>query len=1560
MTGSTIAVSDILTKLNSKGIALSVQGGKLISKAPKGTITQELVDLIKVNRDYLIEYLASIQSVGMHVIPQTERAKDDQYPLSYAQQRLWFLESIQGPSGMFNIPIHLTFNGSFDKYKFVTAINRIIDRHEPLRTRFSDCDGESMQVVDTEKFLQVSNFDYSDERDGLEKIYEELNASAFEPFDLSNDLMLRCHIYAAPNQSTHVLLVLHHICADGWSLDLLLHELDVFYSQASDKDVVALPVHYRDYALWQKRQRDRGMFDESLAFWKKQLAGIAHHHSLPLDNIRTKDSHQKTNSITHTLSRNITKRIMALGSECDCTGFMLGYALFTLLISRWSGECDTVIGTPVAGRVAPQTHHLIGFFVNSLILRHKINDDLSLYEHLQEIRSTVIDALSHEHYPFDLLVDHLKPTREVGIHPIFQIAYSYVPHLQRQHLATDVEITYLAPEVAKYDIYLQIEELEHGEWELCWEYNTSVFRQETIETLATAFEALIEKSFTKPDKPLRCHSLAGPQHLKRICNTVARDRYEDSRTLDSAFDTVAEERSGAVALIFGKERLRYGELALKSKHMAGDMTVRGIRPGDTVALLCHRGIDQIVGILAVLRAGAAYLPIDPATPKDRIAYMLDDGNVISVLGHTDLLGGLDDDTIQCWDIKHPEQWAPIHRSVENFYENRYGTAYVIYTSGSTGRPKGVEVGHHQVLRLFHATSQSFSFSSEDRWTLFHSVSFDFSVWEIWGALLHGGVLDIVPFNLSRDADQFLTYLQENRITVLNQTPTAFYSLLKALENFTETLFLRYVIFGGEALDPRRLLSWFQKTPAPAQLINMYGITETTVHVSHYILREEDCGSTRSPIGRPLNDLSVVVCDQHMNLQPIGAVGELLVGGDGLARGYRNLETLTEKRFIEINGWGALSGRYYRSGDLGRWSCDGNLEYLGRIDQQVKIRGFRIELAEIEKVIEEVNVVESARVLRQDDHNGEAVLVAYLKLAKAAEGDAPWNDQLQGIWMHMSSRLPSYMVVTRFHRVTNFPLTANGKLDRRQIPPLGEAMTVTAAYKAPATELEKKVTRIWQTTIGCPRVGMDDNFFILGGDSIKALQVVQLMQKDGFRITVRDLFDCQSVEQLLAKVALTGSDQQNAEVPFHLLDALLARISIPKAHPGSYPLSSAQAFMVEKSRQYPGAYQPAHLLELFDGAMDDSRLLAVIHGLLNRHPTLRHCIFNDASRWWQCPLSGGSTISLPLPIDAPGLDEARRLVKHKFSAFKQCPISFSEHSALLHIDIYSWNDRHRFLMIRTHHALEDGWGFTHFINELVKYYNTFDNGLDEFEPQAMVTKETIALELEAERSPESKAYWKRYLVPKSTPKNDLHGVADRDVQAQQYIEFDCSNDRPWFNDLISTYHVSFKSVLLHAFSCSLKGFHVGEYIDVVTNGRSERLSDPLGAIGLFWKFLPVKIGTENVPATLQCLHDTLLSHEQFLAYPLDKIASATIPSRMVAFNYINFHHYGDTVLESGLQVEVLAAHDPFHHPLKLTVLGSHDRGELKARIDFCPTQYTVEAINVMRDTFTKNLKELATQ
>ncbi|MFE5732209.1 amino acid adenylation domain-containing protein [Streptomyces sp. NPDC056528] len=1046
---------------------------------------------------------------GTAELPMTRVPRDGALPLSRQQEGLWFLHQLDPDSPVYHLPLVLRLRGPLDVAALRRALRGLTERHEVLRTRLvADEDGAPRQVIDPAGDVLPGA---AEPVAGLADAIRRAEREAAAPFDLAAGPALRARLLEVAADDHVLVLAMHHIVTDGWSTGVLRRDLAELYAAAREDRPAALPdlpVQVADHAAWQRARLTGRVLEEQLDHWRTALAGLPA-LDFPTDRPRPTTPTQEGAHLDHALPEPLAARLRSLAREENTSVLAVLQAALLVVLSRATGQDDIAVGSVFSGRTRSELEPLVGFFANTCVLRASTGGRPTFRELVGRCRQSVLGALGHQDVPFSMVVEDLNPDRVPGRNPLFQISLT----LQSGGLTgatpslgdVTVEDVVLGGSRARFDLAIAATELPEGGIDLQFEYASELFDRERIARLAGHLATVLDQGADRPDDRISTlEVVTADERRELVRRSAARTTAPVTGSLYALFAERARRRPDAVAVVDGDEHVTYGELDRRAGEVAARLRRRGVNRGDLVGLCAGRSAALVAGLLGILRAGAAYLPLDPALPADRLAFMLSDAAARVVLTGpgTELPPG----PWQTVPLTGADPAGPAPETPADPVETGpEDLAYLIYTSGSTGRPKAVMVPHGNVVRLLDATEEWFSFDEHDVWTLFHSVAFDFSVWELWGALGRGGRLVVVPYEVGRSPEAFHALLERERVTVLNQTPAAFRQLVAVDEERGAELALRTIVFGGDALDADSVLRWFDRHGEDApRLVNMYGITETTVHVTHEVLGRELLTGGRSPIGVPIPDLSVWIVDAEGHLAPVGVPGEMWIGGPGVADGYLGRPALTAERFVP-DPFSGRPGRLYRSGDLARRLPDGTLDYLGRIDHQVKIRGFRVELGEItEAMTAHPEVADAFTVLHG---TGDARRpIGYVVPARTAGDDLPAR-----LRAALAERLPEYMLPAVIVPLDALPLTPNGKIDRRALP---EPATAARPSAPPETPVERRLAALWEDVLGTGSVGAEDGFFERGGSSLDLIRLRAAIRTEfGVAVEPRILYGTRTVRDM---------------------------------------------------------------------------------------------------------------------------------------------------------------------------------------------------------------------------------------------------------------------------------------------------------------------------------------------------------------------------------------------------------------------------------------------------------------
>ncbi|MGW2326184.1 non-ribosomal peptide synthase/polyketide synthase [Streptomyces sp. NPDC001700] len=1213
---------------------------------------------------------ASGGGAGEASAPIVPVSRDAELPLSYPQQRLWFLDSFAPDSTEYLTPLALRMRGHLDVRALEEALTALVARHESLRTTFDAVDGRGVQIVHEPSPVRLTRHDLSDlPADRREAELTELLARERErPFDLRRGPLLRVGLIRLTAEDHALTLTLHHIITDGWSNSVLMGDLGELYRAALSGEAAQLPplpVGYADFAAWQRAEVSGPYADEQLAYWKRQLRDTEP-LELPTDRPRPAERGGHGATAEFEVSAEVNRRLKEYGQTRGTTLFMTLVAAAQVLLARLSGQEDISVGTVTSGRERAEAEHLIGFFVNTLVLRSSVDPERGFTDFLADVRGTVLDAFAHQSVPFERVVDEVQPVRDTSRTPLFQamVVLQNIPGgpLDLPGLALED----IAPETstASFDLTLEFAEAEGGVLRGLISYSTDLFDAPTAERIGAALRTLLTGIADDPDRAVGALPLATPAELRRtLVEWNATGRPVPAATLAELFERQAAMSPDATAVRYGAGTLTFAELEVAANRLAHRLIGRGVGPEQRVALVLPRSVEMVVAQLAVVKAGGAFLPVDPHYPAERVAFMLRDAEPLVVL----------DDPASVWAGDGPAE-APVVPALTPDHP-----AYVIYTSGSTGVPKAVVVTHAGLASFSSAAAEHYDVRAGDRVLQFASPSFDASVLELCISLTRGAAL-VVAEEGPLLGERLAQVLTEQRITHTLIPPAALATVPEAAREAGMPE-LRTLIVGGDACSAELVDRW-----APGRrMVNSYGPTEATV-VSTWS-GPLAAGSGAPPIGGPIPNTRAYVLDSALRPVPVGVAGELYVAGAALARGYLGRPGLTASRFL-ADPFGPAGGRMYRTGDVVRWTAEGELRFVGRADDQVKVRGFRIELGEVESALRRSPEVRDAVVAVRNtgatpEHpSGLKRLVGYVvPAADAAPTAGSLRDFLGGI-------LPPHMVPSAFATLAELPLTPNGKVDRRALPDPDPAPAPGADHVAPRTPMESRIAAIWADVLGLDRVGVHDNFFDLGGDSILSIQVVSRARQSGLRVTTKDLFSHQSVAALAA-VATTEEQEGGAE---------------PVT--GDLPLTPIQRWFFATHTVNPHHFNQSTLLEL-DQDVDEAALEQALSALLVHHDALRMRFTRDGDQdggeWRQYnpePEAGAVLARYDLSGLPPGgADTAMEETADALHA------GFDLGSGpLLKAALFRFGDARRpFLFLTAHHLVIDGVSWRIVLDDLDTAY-----------------------------------------------------------------------------------------------------------------------------------------------------------------------------------------------------------------------------------------------------------------
>ena len=1245
----------------------------------------------------------------------------EELPLSYAQQRLWFLDQLEPNSPFYNIPLALRLEGTLKIDVLEKSLQEIIQRHEALRTNFLTLDGNPVQIIKPESNwkLTIVNGKESQNYQEDNALKKWLEIHSHQPFDLANESLIRATLLELSKDQHFLLICMHHVVSDGWSMGVFIQELTTLYNaytKGSELLLKELPIQYADFAIWQREYLQGEILQNQLNYWQKQLSAAPALLHLPTDRPRPPEQRFEGDRIRCILSPELSQGLNKLSREQGVTLFMTLLTAFKVLLYRYTGQTDILVGTPIANRTRSELDGLIGFFVNTLVLRTDLAGNPSFSEALKQVRETATDAYDHQDLPFEMLVEALQPERNMSYTPLFQVMFGLDNEIVN---VIDLEGIKATPQplefkIAKFDLSLFIQVTEAG-LTAHWEYNTDLFDESTIERLSGHFVNLLKGIIANSEQPVTQLPLLTESERCQLLvdwNQTQID-YQPELCLHQLFEQQVKRNSDAIAVRLENEFLTYQELNNRANQLAHYLQSLGIKADELVGIFVERSLDLIVGILGILKAGGAYVPLDINYPKERITYILEDTQLSILLTQSQLLEQLP--AFQGTTICLDQDWSTIAKqsTFSPIVEvDQHNLAYIIYTSGSTGKPKGVMIEHRSIVNYILTAIREYNFTPDDQILQFSSICFDASVQEIFSCLLSGAILVLRTEDMLRSSEDFWQYCQKWQLTVLS-FPTAYWHQLvseltpTALQIITN---IKLIMVGGEAIQPSKVKQWHQNTvnysPLP-QLFNAYGPTEGTIVTTLYEFTSPTI--TNVPIGRPLSNTQVYILDAFLQPVPVGVAGELHIGGAGLARGYLNRPELTQEKFIPnpfeeeglippnpINKGSNESSKLYKTGDLCRYLPDGNIEYLGRIDNQVKIRGFRIELGEIETILSQHGAVKTSIVIAREDETEQKRLVAYI-VPQTEAISTPQEQSLLAVTelrQFLKAQLPEYMVPSAFVILESLPLTSNGKVDRRALP--APDFQSEEQYVAPRSPIEEILAAIWIKVLKVEQVGIHDNFFELGGHSLLATQLISRIRK-AFKVEMplRELFVAPTVAALAQVIKRVSEQEERTELPI-----------LPREKDTELPLSFAQTrlWFLDQFESDSSFYNIPLALRL-EGNLNQDVLIQSLAEIRDRHEALRtNFITVDGVATQVIQTQTPWTVTI---VDLQPLSSSEQEIASQELIQNQAIQAFDlARDPLIRANLVILSETEHILLVCMHHIVSDGWSMGVFLQELTDLYNAY--------------------------------------------------------------------------------------------------------------------------------------------------------------------------------------------------------------------------------------------------------------
>ncbi len=1476
--------------------------------------------------------------------PPLQAARTGHLPAraSFAQERLWFLHQLDPQSVAYNVPRAIRIRGSLNFDVLHWSLNEIVVRHAPLRTRFALIDGSLRQIVDEEVSIDLPVVDLSDlqEDERASRAKELIEHEAALPFDLSSGPVLRARLLRFDAREHLLLVMMHHIVSDAWSAGVFFQELTTLYQNAP---LAPLKLQYADYAEWQREWLQGDVLEEQLRYWRNKLKDAPAVLDIPTDRARPAPTTRGA-SCTISISESLTRELRELSSAAGATLFMTLLSAFSVLLHRYSGEDDIVIGTPSAGRNQVEVENLIGFFINTLPLRIDLANNPTFATLLSRVKQTALEDYEHQDLPFEKLVEELKPERSNRM-PFFQVMFQY-QHAPR--LVADVgDLTFLAEPVesatSKFDLSLGAYERDEV-LKFQMEYSTDLFDEETIRTMLARFTILLQSIVTHPELSVGQLSIMADAERRQLLvnwNNTDED-FGPFENLQEKFERQVVEKPDATAVVFENQQLTFAELNTRANKLAHYLRKAGVDREAPVAVFLERSLDMIVGLLGVLKAGGAWVPLDVSYPKERVVYVLEDSKARVVLTHEQWRAALPES--DCRLVSLDSDWEQIeNESSANpiTTATAESAAYVIYTSGSTGKPKGVVGLHGATVNRLEWMYRRYPFAPNEVCCQKTSLSFVDSTWEIFGPLLSGVPLVIFAADVVRDVERFIDALEKSSITRLVLVPSLLRAMVATGDGIGRRLSrLKSWTSSGEALS-LALADSFRHHFPDATLLNLYGSSEVAADVTYYEVTHTTWADI--PLGRPIANTQVYILDSNLEPVPVGVTGEIHIGGANVARGYLDRPELTAEKFIP-NAFAKSPGqRLYKTGDLGRFLKTGDVEYRGRTDHQVKIRGSRIELGEIQSALDAHPDIRASIVLAQDDALGEQKLTAYV----LSRGKQPSTREIRTF---LSKKLPEFMIPASVVVLEDFPKTASGKVDRLSLP---KPADVREDHVAPRNLTEEIVAGLLAEILKVDDISISDDFFELGGHSLLIPQVTaRLNEIFAIDLPLRALFDNSRVSELAAAIeSLRSADRTMTEIPI-----------VPIERNGELPMTFAQESLwaIDQIAPATGAYNIPRALRL-KGSLNIEALQQSLNAVVSRHEVLR-TVFRSHNGKPFAVVNPDGTIDLVIR-DLTADPDAE--VRFQVAEESRRPFNLST-GPLLRATVLRLDEDEHILIVTMHHIISDGWSMSIFLDELVSYYHDLLNG-DELLPGTLPIQYADFAAWQRHSLPlatlnASLAYWQQQL-------SDSPAIADLPVYQPRPAIRTFQGNRHVFEipadltravkQLARDERVTLFMTLLGAFQTLLWTY--SKHDNIVTGSPSAgRRPGTENLIGYFVNTLVLKTSFSGNPTFCEIMRRVAeatrdaLDHEQA---PFAKVVEALQTERTLSYNPVFQAWF---VLQTGpgrggrrdfpgLEVEPYPIDsDVTRHDLQLTMW--ENSGVLKAAFTYNTDILDLETVSYMTEEF----------
>ncbi len=1518
-----------------------------------GDLQQKLAQLSAEQKALLLKKLAAKKAATGQTLTISPRDKNLPVPMAFAQQRLWFLQRYTGSNSLYNLPVFLHMHGRLDITAMEKAFALLIARHEVLRTQFYQTDEGTFQRILPADEFKLGLDDLSDIEHQDAACQQILQAVADTHFDLEQGPLFQLRLLRL-NSNEHILAsCVHHIISDGWSVDVFMRDFAALYqAEAEHKpaQLAELPIQYADYACWQQQQFSLTENQEHISFWQAYLQDVPYFLDLPLDFIRPKTARHNGALYEVQLDCFYQQGVQRLSRQQQVSEFAVLFSAFALLLARFSGQDKLLIGTPLAGRQYKELENLIGFFVNSLPVKFEYDPKLSFAEFLQLSQQSFLQVTSHQQFPFEKIVETVKPERNESFSPLYQVMFTYANAAgSNTSSLAGLQLDFIAAPrtTAKFDLTLSVQAVDNG-LSCLMEYDTDQFKGDSIQQLMICYQRLLQAVIKQPETQIQAVSLLSDQERRAIVydwNDCASD-YPRQNTVIRNFKLQVNRAPDNLAIIHNTKSLTYQQLDQQANQLAHLLMAQGLQAGDYVALYLQRSCDLVVSMLAVLKAGAAYLPLDLAYPLSRLSLMFQSAKVVLTISQQCLQKDAEQLTgtglLILENLATAEMLTtdPVVRCCPQ------SLAYTMYTSGSTGIPKGINISHAAINRLA-LNSNYIDIRPGDRIAQVSNTAFDAATFEIWGALLNGAGLVIADRDVSLSVDDFVGFLQSQNISILFLTTALFNQIVQQQPNAFSTL--NYLLFGGEAVDPEQVKKVLEYGK-PQHFLHVYGPTESTSFSTWFDIKSLHVKAATVPIGSALSNTRLYVLDKHLNIVPAGVAGELYIAGEGLASGYLNQPGESAEKFVPDPFSVKPGERMYRSGDIVRWNAEGAIEFIGRVDHQVKIRGFRIELSAIETELNAQPGIKQSYVKVSQPAGQSKQLLAYFSVLPDTQVDSDCVRQ------QLLTVLPEYMVPAALIQMEELPLNPNGKIDAKALPAPSAVDFYQQLSQAAETDTERLLAEIWHELLGV-EIYRESDFFLSGGHSLLAMQLVnRIHHAFAVKLPIREIFQNTQLYKLAKAIEDCVDDTE------------LALISAPKQ--ASYPLSFAQERLYFLQQLYPDshAYNMLSALKI-TGALDVDKLQTCLNQIIQRHSALRTFFVLEKSQPVQIIIENAQLVMQQLDWQSMSSDDQQQAIDRLLA--QEAGFSFKlDQFPLIRVQLIKLKQQQSLLVINNHHILSDGWSQQVFINELLALYQS-----DLILPDLPVQYVDYALwqrkYLTEEKTNQLLAYWRQQLAD-MPPALNLHpdfareDIASPTAATESFTLDDGLTER--VKQLAEREQCSVFTLLLAGFQLFLARYSGQSDIAVGTPVANREHQATENLIGFFVNTLVLRNQLKGEPSFNEYLcqvKNTVLdafTHQQ-LAF--EKLVEALQPERDLAgtpfFQVMFIYHNtaGQQLELSGLEIEPIPMASK-EAKFDLTLAMHESEGKVQAVFEYNADLFKPESIQMMAASFSHYLAQLVKQ